>query len=147
MAINIRFKGTHHILSKLDHLSRPFGIQPRSPLFDQRIVDLSFRIPPGLKLRGNVEKYLLKSAVRDLLPPVIVDRPKCGMLVPVESWFQGPLRKAARERLLDGLTPYGIFERSYLDRLLGGKLPEVQPRRGEKIWLLMALESWLRTRR
>ena len=145
MAINIRFKGTHHILSKLDHLSRPFGIQPRSPLFDRSIVDLSFRMPARLKLRGNVEKYLLKRAVADLLPPEIVDRPKCGMLVPVEHWFQGPLRKAARERLLDGLTPYQIIERSYLEQLIGGKLAEVQPRRGEKIWLLMTLESWLRS--
>ena len=55
MAINISFKETHHILSKLDHLSRPFGIQPRSPLFDRSIVDLSFRIPPRLKLKGNVD--------------------------------------------------------------------------------------------
>ena len=145
MAINIRFKGTHHILSKLDHLSRPFGIQPRSPLFDRAIVDVSFRIPPRLKLRGTVEKYILKRAVADLLPPEIIDRPKCGMLVPVEAWFRGPLKKAAKERLLDGLEPYGIFERSYLERLLHGHLPEVQPRRGEEIWLLMTLEAWLRS--
>ena len=54
------------------------------------------------------------------------------MLVPAEAGFRGPLKKAAKERLLDGLEPYGIFERSYLERLLHGHLPEVQPRRGEK---------------
>jgi asparagine synthase (glutamine-hydrolysing) len=67
-AINVTFKGAHQILPKVDALSRPFGVVARSPLFDRSIVELSFAIPPQLKLRGSVEKYLLKQAVQDLLP-------------------------------------------------------------------------------
>jgi len=88
---------------------------------------------------------LLKRAVADLLPPVILERPKSGMLAPVEAWFQGPLRGMARERLLDGLAGYGLVERDYLERLLGGRLGGMRPRRGAKIWLLVTLEAWLRT--
>ncbi len=58
-----------------------------------------------------MEKYLLKRAVEDLLPRAILDRPKSGMLVPVEAWFQGPLLPAARERLLDGLAGHGLVRR------------------------------------
>ena len=68
--------------------------------------------------------------MRDLLPPSIVERPKSGMLVPVEAWFRGPLLATARERLLDGLAPYGLFERDYLERLLAGRLGGVRPRIG-----------------
>jgi asparagine synthase (glutamine-hydrolysing) len=143
-ALNVTFKGGHHILPKVDALSRPFGVVARSPLFDRRIVELSFVIPPQLKLRGSVEKHLLKEAVRDLLPEAIIDRPKSGMLVPVEAWFQGPLAAFARERLLDGLAPLGLFKRDYLQRLLDGRLGGVRPRHGAKIWLLLTLESWLR---
>lgn len=143
-AMNIVLKGAHHILPKVDALSRPFGVLARSPLFDRSVVELSMEIPSQWKLRGSVEKYLLKEAVRDLLPASIVDRPKSGMLVPVEGWFQGPLRDAARERLLDGLTQHGIIRRDYLERLVDGRLGGLRPRHGAKIWLLVTLEAWLR---
>jgi asparagine synthase (glutamine-hydrolysing) len=143
-ALNVTFKGGHHILPKVDSLAAPFGVLPRSPLFDRAVVELAFRIPPQLKLRGSVEKYLLKEAVRDLLPGDIVDRPKSGMLVPVEAWFQGPLLPQARERILDGLRPWGLFRRDYLERLLDGRLGGLRPRHGAKLWLLVTLEAWLR---
>jgi asparagine synthase (glutamine-hydrolysing) len=144
-ALNIALKGGHHILPKVDAASAPFGVLARSPLFDRCVVELSLAIPPQLKLHGSVEKYLLKRAVDDLLPRAVLDRPKSGMLVPVEAWFQGPLLPQARERLLDGLTPYGLIERDYLERLLDGQLGGARPRHGAKIWLLVTLEAWLRT--
>ncbi|HVJ19786.1 MAG TPA: asparagine synthase C-terminal domain-containing protein, partial [Polyangiaceae bacterium] len=143
-AINIRFKGGHHILPKLEALSAPFGIRARSPLFGKQVVELSCRIPPELKLHGAVEKHLLKRAVQDLLPSAILERPKSGMMVPVEGWFQGPLLPQARERILDGLAGSGIFRRPYLERLLRGKLGGLRPRHGVKIWLLVSLEAQLR---
>jgi len=147
MALNVAFKGAHHILPKVDALSAPFGIVARSPLFDRAVVDAAFAIPPRLRLHGSVEKYLLKQAVRDVLPQAVVERPKSGMLVPVEGWFRGPLLPAARERLLDGLAPRGLVERRYLERLLAGRLGGLRPRRGAKIWLLLTLEAWLRALR
>jgi asparagine synthase (glutamine-hydrolysing) len=146
MAINVRFKGGHHILPKVDALAEPFGVLPRSPLFAKSIVELAFTIPSTLKLAGSVEKYLLKEAVRDLLPDAIVDRGKSGMLVPVEGWFQGPLQQHARERLLDGRLGKGpLFRRPMLEQLLAGKHLGLRPRRGVKLWLLITLEAHLRT--
>ena len=126
-------------------MSAPFGAVARSPLLDRAIVEMAMSIPSQLKLRGSSEKYLLKQAVRDLLPPAIIERPKSGMLVPVEGWFKGPLLSVARERLLDGLAGYGLFDRTYLERLLDGRMGTPRPRRGVKIWLLLTLESWLRS--
>lgn len=145
MALNVTFKGGHHILPKVDQLSRPYAVRPRSPLFDRGVVDAALRLPADLKLRGTVEKYILKRAVEDLLPPEIVARRKSGMRVPVELWLEGRFDRFARERLLDGLAPHGIIRRSYLEELArpDRKLPP--PRRGVKIWLLLSLEAWLRT--
>jgi len=144
MAINTRFKGGHHILPKVAALSAPFGVRARSPLFSKALVELAFAIPPELKLRGSDEKYLLKRAVDDLLPRSILERPKSGMLVPVEAWFQGPLLPEARARILDGLAPRGLLSRTYLEKLVNGKLGGLRPRRGVKIWLLVTLEAHLR---
>lgn len=148
-AINVRWKGGHHILPKIAALSAPFGVSARSPLFSKAAVELAFAIPPQLKLRGSVEKYLLKGAVEDLLPDRIVNRPKSGMMVPVEGWFQprGPLYFEARSRVLDGLHQYGLFARSQLEELVSGRRGGLRPRRGVKLWLLIALESHLRALR
>ena len=145
MAMNVALKGGHHILPKLYQLSRAAGIRALSPLFDRDLVELSFAIPPQLKLHGSIEKFLLKQSVSDLLPREILERPKSGMLVPVESWFCGPLLGMARERLLDGLCSSELFERRFIERLLESKRRRVVVSRpGAKIWLLVTLEAWLR---
>lgn len=144
MALNITWKGAHHILPKIEALSRPHGVVGRSPLFDRQVVELSFQIPAHGKRRGAVEKYLLKEMARQWLPQAIVDRPKSGMLVPVEHWFNGPLLPFARQRLLDGLAPRRIVRKQWLEALLDAKLGGLRPRRGIKIWLLLTLEAWLR---
>ncbi|MCC6619785.1 MAG: 7-cyano-7-deazaguanine synthase [Deltaproteobacteria bacterium] len=144
MALNVAWKGPGHILPKVEHLGLRAGVRPRSPLFDRDVVALAFEIPSRLKRMGSIEKHLLKEAVADLLPREILDRPKSGMLVPVEAWFSGPLERWARERLLDGLAPRGLLSRAWLERLMDRKVGGLRPRRGVKIWLLMTLESWLR---
>ncbi len=144
MALNVRFKGGHHILPKVDALSLPFGVTPRSPLFSDTLVDLASKLAPEWKLRGSVEKYLLKRSVTHLLPDAIINRPKSGMMVPVEAWFQGPMLAFAKERVLDGLAPRGLFRREFLERLLLGRQLGLRPRRGVKLWLLVTLESHLR---
>ena len=68
MALNVTFKGGHHILPKVDQLSRPHAVLPRSPLFDRGVVDAALRMPLELKLRGTVEKYILKRASRTCCP-------------------------------------------------------------------------------
>jgi asparagine synthase (glutamine-hydrolysing) len=138
------FKGGHHILTKVDQLSRAGGVLARSPLFDRAIVEAASRMPADLKLNGAVEKYILKRAVDDLLPRAILDRRKSGMRVPVEAWLEGRFDRFARERILDGLAPWGLFSPAYLEALLRPREAPI-PRRGVKIWLLLSLEAWLRT--
>jgi asparagine synthase (glutamine-hydrolysing) len=143
-ALNVVFKGGHHILTKVDQLSRAGGVLARSPLFDRTIVEAASRMPADLKLNGTVEKHILKRAVDDLLPQAILERRKSGMRVPVEAWLEGRFDRFARERILDGLAPWGLFRRPYLEALVRpGETPI--PRRGVKIWLLLSLEAWLRT--
>ena len=144
MMMNLILKAGHHILPKVDSLSGSFGVLGRSPLLDRRVVEAAFTMPPQLKLRGAEEKYLLKRSVADLLPEPILTRPKSGMMVPVESWFSGPLANHARERLLEGLMRFELFERRFLEDLVGVGMPNLRQRRGPKIWLLITLEAWLR---
>lgn len=144
-ALNVTFKGAHHILAKVDHLSRAAGAVARSPLFDRAVVEAALRMPAQLKLNGHTEKYVLKRAVEDIVPQLILDRRKSGMRVPVEAWLTGRrFDRFARERILDGLAPRGLFRRDYLESLVR-PTEHPPPRRGAKVWLLLSLEAWLRT--
>ena len=144
MRINVRLKGADHILAKVSNLTGHCGLRAASPLFDPEIVEAGFAIPPKCKLDGTREKAVLKDAVLDLLPRNVVERPKSGMMVPVQKWFRGPMAGLAKDLLLDrrARTRRWLRKEPIRDWLAYRPLP--QPRHGVRIWQLLTLELWLR---
>ena len=143
MAINIKFKGADHILTKVNNLTQAEGLLGLSPLFDRRIVQLSMTVPPIYKLSVAQEKAVLKQAIADILPKVIIDRPKSGMMVPVQRGFRQYWQHEARNLLLHRRAEIS----PYLNRNLIRKWLNYQGdpwgRYGIKLWLLTSLEVWL----
>ena len=145
MFINTKYKGADHILTKVSNLTRACGIAGRSPLFDQRVVELSLTIPPEFKLSGATEKAVLKAAVRDVLPETILQRPKSGMMVPVQYWFRQLWPKQARALLLHRNARIREFlQMSLVEDWLHYR-NDTWGRYGVKLWLLVSLELWLQT--
>ncbi|MCY7322376.1 MAG: 7-cyano-7-deazaguanine synthase [Phormidesmis sp. CAN_BIN36] len=146
MLLNINFKGADYILTKVNNLTQAAGVQGRSPLFDSRMVELSLQIPPRYKLSGAEEKAVLKSAVADLLPDAILNRPKSGMIMSMQQWFRTDWRRRTRALLLNkkaAIAPYlnQSVIREWLDDRGDGH------RYGLKLWLLVTLEIWLQVNR
>ncbi|MFM7321651.1 MAG: asparagine synthetase B family protein [Armatimonadota bacterium] len=144
MRINVRLKGADHILAKVANLTSHHGLRAASPLFDPEIVEAGFAIPPRCKLDGTREKAVLKDAVADLLPTPVVERPKSGMMVPVQKWFRGPMARFARDLLLDRRARYRRWLEPEPIREWLEYRPLPQPRHGVRIWLIATLELWLR---
>ncbi len=149
MHVNIRLKGGQNILVKVDKMLTPNGVEAQSPLFDRRLAEHSFTVPAGLKRKGDVEKYLFKRAVDDLLPHPVVYRKKAGMGVPLNHWFRKtPLRRYAREILGSARArERGLFQQAFVDNLLAGELPLGhigRDRTGELLWMILAVELWHR---
>ncbi|MBR8838221.1 MAG: 7-cyano-7-deazaguanine synthase [Stigonema ocellatum SAG 48.90 = DSM 106950] len=143
MALNIKFKGADQILTKVNNLTQAAGLHGRSPLFDQRVVDLSMEIPPEYKLSGVEEKAVLKQAVADILPETIIHRPKSGMMVPVQLGFRKFWQREARGLLLSrkaAIAPY--LNQSVIRNWLDYR-GDTWSRYGVKLWLLVSLEIWL----
>ncbi len=144
MFINTKFKGADHILTKVNNLTRHCGLRGLSPLFDQRVVALSLTIPPEFKLSGAEEKAVLKAAVSELLPTRILQRPKSGMMVPVQLWFRAYWRKQARALLTHRRARIREFlNPAVVDDWLNYR-GDTWSRYGVKLWLLVSLEFWLR---
>ncbi|MDX2242300.1 MAG: asparagine synthase-related protein [Leptolyngbyaceae cyanobacterium bins.302] len=147
MALNIKFKGADQILTKVNNLTRAAGIEARSPLFDQRIVELSMQIPPEYKLSGTQEKAVLKQAVADLLPDAIIHRPKSGMMVPVQLGFREHWQRQAKALLLSRKAEIAPYLNQALIRDWLNYRGDTWNRYGVKLWLLVSLEYWLQSHR
>src|SRR5260370_20574799 len=95
----------------------------RVPLVNNDFVEYATHLPPNMKLRGLRSKFLLKRALRGILPDAIRNRPKKGFGIPVAQWFRGPLK----EQMLSVLSPEpigreGFFEPGAVQRLIDDHL-------------------------
>jgi asparagine synthase (glutamine-hydrolysing) len=143
MSLNIKFKGADHILTKVNNLTQAAGLQGLSPLFDQRVVDFSMQIPPEYKLSGVEEKAVLKKAVSDILPDAIIQRPKSGMMVPVQLGFRKYWQREARKLLLNKNSEIAAYINQEILRNWLDFKGDIWGRYGVKLWLLVSLEIWL----
>ena len=88
------------LLTMNDRATAAFGLENRSPFLDHRIVEFAFRLPPELKVRELTTKYVLRQAVRGIVPDPIIDRAdKKGLVVPVGKWLREELRRWGEAKL------------------------------------------------
>ena len=144
-AINIRLKGGQLILPKIERMLGASGMIPLAPLFDERLIRLSFEMPSHLRLHHGVEKVVMKRAYAGDLPSPVINRPKSGMRVPVHFWFQHELKRYARKVLNPRrIRQAGIFDPQRVKQLLAYDIEEGPGRYGIRIWMLLTFEIWRR---
>jgi asparagine synthase (glutamine-hydrolysing) len=132
------------LLVKVDIASMAHGLEARSPLVDHTFMEFAATLPADFKLRGTTTKYIFKRAVRPLLPPEIIDRPKKGFGVPLDHWFRNELREMAHDVLLDRRTvDRGYFRRGAVERLLDEHVKQTCSW-ADQLWNLLMLEFWHR---
>ncbi|MGB3640649.1 MAG: asparagine synthase-related protein [Rivularia sp. (in: cyanobacteria)] len=147
MTINIKFKGADHILTKVNNMTVANDLEGRSPLFDRRVVEMAMQIPPQYKLAGAQEKAVLKQAVLDVLPREIIERPKSGMMVPVQYWFKQLWQRRAKSLLLNKNAEIAPLLNQDLIKQWLNYRGDAWQRYGVKLWLLVSLEIWLQVQK
>jgi len=142
---NTVIKGGNNILIKA---AKTIGfandLAIRSPMYDRRLVELAFTIPPWHKLDGSAEKLVLRLASLRSLPEWVVHRPKRGMSLPMGYWFARDLGALARDVLTERtVRDRGLFRWSYVEKLLAhapvsrhhDRFPSL-----EQLWLVLMTE-------
>ncbi len=133
---------TGNALLSNDKVTMAYSLEARVPFFDPALLDFAAAVPPDLRMRRN--KYVLREAMRPLLPDFALERPKKGFETPILGWFKSDLHNPIQDTLLDeNAYIRALFERPALERLLrdhfSGRAPQV-----EVIFRLLTLELWAR---
>jgi asparagine synthase (glutamine-hydrolysing) len=133
------------LLMKQDQMSMAASIESRVPFLDHKLVEFAAGLPARMKLRGFKTKWVLREAVREILPAEILSRPKMGFPVPFGVWMQGAWGNVARDVLLDSRSrDRGIVEPAAVERLIAAHAAG-QVQGGDALWSLLNLELWYRT--
>ena len=133
----------HELLMKQDQMSMAASIESRVPFLDHKLVEFTSSLPEALKLRGWTTKYVLRKAMKRVLPEAILSRPKMGFPVPIGKWFRGQYRSIIDEHVLsDRALSRGIFQREFVRALVNRH--DAGEDHSERLWALMNFEMWQR---
>jgi asparagine synthase (glutamine-hydrolysing) len=130
------------ILTKVDRASMAVSLEARVPFLDHRVVELAWRLPLSDKIRNGTSKYILRQVLYRHVPRDLLERPKMGFGLPIETWIVGPLRDWAEQLLDEGrLRREGFLEptliRNMWDQHVSGK------RRWHfHIWNILMFQAW-----
>ncbi len=131
-----------NLLERGDRMTMAASIEARMPFMDHELAAYVSGLPDKYRVRGQSKKWILREAMKRLLPAAILERPKVGFRVPVSEWFKGSMR----DYLFDHLTgtdfrTRAYFHRQALDRILSEHVSGRQNHE-KLLWSLLNLEIW-----
>ncbi len=120
-----------HAFETTERAVAALGIETRQPLNDRRIIEFAMAIPEEQRLRPKWRRFLLRNAMRGILPEVVRQRTDKGEFSHVFDEALGGLGE-----LVDGQLQ--CEENGWVDS------EKVRRRGGWHLWMVAAMEMWVR---
>jgi asparagine synthase (glutamine-hydrolysing) len=135
------------ILVKVDRSSMSASLETRAPFLNHDVVEFAWQLPLEMKIKGDLTKALLRKVLYRYVPSKLIERPKQGFGIPLDSWLRGKLRDWAENLLSESR----LREQGYLDSFAVRKcwLSHTRGERnyGYRLWSVLMFQSWLESQR
>ena len=114
------------------------------PFLDHEVAADISALSDHWRFRGRTTKYILREAMKRLLPENILERPKVGFRVPVNEWFRTSMRHYLYDHLTGPSSRTSVYYRS--DALENILAEHVEGRQNHEklLWTMLSLEIWQR---
>jgi asparagine synthase (glutamine-hydrolysing) len=136
------------LMVKVDRMTQAHGLTAISPFHDLELIEFIATLPTHLKIRGSERKYIMREALRPLLPEQTLNKKKQGFAMPIGEWLTRNLSDYVRDVLLDSRTlNRGYFNKKFMRKMvenfLAGKTDYASGSEAAIISLI-TLELWHR---
>jgi asparagine synthase (glutamine-hydrolysing) len=130
------------ILAVTDRISMHHSLEVRVPFVDHKLLEFCATIPPEMKMKWFQKKYLLKKAVKPILPREIIHHRKQGFVGPMAQWLKKDLKLYVLKMLSEKkLKTHGLLNHMLVKRILdehfAGK--EIHD---TLIWSILIFQKW-----
>jgi asparagine synthase (glutamine-hydrolysing) len=140
--LDMNFYMAEDILTKVDRAAMAVSLETRAPFLDPRVGQFAASMPIEYKLRGRKGKFILKKAVKDLLPREILQRPKKGFGIPIAEWLKGRLNSLLHDMLAPArLEDQGLFNLQFVQKLIKEHESGAASHYKE-LWTLLVFQLW-----
>jgi asparagine synthase (glutamine-hydrolysing) len=131
------------IMVKVDRAAMAASLETRAPFLDRRVVEAAWSLPLDVKLCGRSGKQVLKDILARHVPPALIDRPKQGFAIPLDSWLRHELRDWASSLLSpESLARTGFWRIPAITALWARHLAGAE-NAGARLWTILQFQSWL----
>lgn len=130
------------ILTKVDRASMSASLETRVPFLDNKVFELAWSIPLEHKIYNKESKYPLRKIISKYIPDEIMNRPKAGFGVPIDSWLRNELKPWADSLLNEqALAASGLLDVSQVANIwklhLSGKANMRM-----QLWNVLMFQQW-----
>lgn len=127
----------NQLLRDSDVFSMAHSIELRVPFIDNVFLETIIKIPNKYKFKNRVSKFLLREALKNLLPNEILNQKKQGFVLPIDLWLKNEARELVKNEMLSSKIYNRDVINSLLNKFYSGKL------HWSRIWSLFVLNKFL----